>query len=117
MRLLLAKNPAGWAELLTMIDGERRPVLLAINARIADGRDPSWLWDVEFERLRGRKVVAAGERAADLAVRLHYAEVDVRGLARRRDRPAPHVSIEPAVDLLANYTVFADLMRQLRRSA
>jgi UDP-N-acetylmuramyl tripeptide synthase len=116
VRLLLAKNPAGWHELLTMIDGESRPVLLAINARIADGRDPSWLWDVEFERLRGRKVIAAGERAADLAVRLHYAEVacevwdgDILEGLRTLD--------EPEVDVLANYTVFADLARQLRTPA
>jgi UDP-N-acetylmuramyl tripeptide synthase len=99
-----------------MIDGESRPVLLAINARIADGRDPSWLWDVEFERLRGRKVIAAGERAADLAVRLHYAEVacevwdgDILEGLRTLD--------EPEVDVLANYTVFADLARQLRTPA
>ena len=44
--------------------------------RIADGLDTSWLWDVPFERLRGRTVVATGERCRDLAVRLRYAEVD-----------------------------------------
>ena len=54
------------------------PVVVAINARIADGKDPSWLWDVPFERLRGRLVVATGERSRDLAVRLHYAEVEHR---------------------------------------
>ncbi len=99
-----------------MIDGETRPVLLAINARIADGRDPSWLWDVEFERLKGRKVIAAGERAADLAVRLHYAEVDCEvwnGDVLDRLRTID----EPEVDVLANYTVFADLVRNLRKSA
>jgi UDP-N-acetylmuramyl tripeptide synthase len=109
-RLLLAKNPAGWGELLTMIDRDDRPLVLAINARIADGRDPSWLWDVEFERLRGRRVVAAGERAADLAVRLRYAEVEcdvwdgpiLEGLERFE---------APEVDVVANYTVFADVVR------
>jgi UDP-N-acetylmuramyl tripeptide synthase len=119
VRLLLAKNPAGWHELLTMIDGEDRPVLLAINARIADGRDPSWLWDVEFEKLRGRKVIAAGERAADLAVRLHYAEVDCEvwngDVLERLHRL--RADEYPALDVLANYTVFADLTRQLKRSA
>src|SRR5439155_1441465 len=52
------------------------PVVVGINARIADGRDPSWLWDVPFERLAGRFVVATGERGRDLAVRLHYAEIE-----------------------------------------
>ncbi|MEY2403769.1 MAG: hypothetical protein QOD38_1320 [Acidimicrobiaceae bacterium] len=115
-RLLLAKNPAGWGELLTMIEGDDRPLVLAINARIADGRDPSWLWDVEFERLQGRTVVAAGERAADLAVRLRYAEVvcDVwddsilDGIERLG---------VPEVDVVANYTVFADVVRAVSARA
>ncbi len=77
-RLLLAKNPAGWQEVLDVIRPAPAPVVVAINARTADGRDPSWLWDVAFEALAGRAVVAAGERGRDLAVRLHYAEVDHR---------------------------------------
>ncbi len=76
VRLLLAKNPAGWSEALDLIRPAPVPVVVGINARVADGRDPSWLWDVPFERLRGRLVVACGERARDLAVRLRYAEVD-----------------------------------------
>jgi UDP-N-acetylmuramyl tripeptide synthase len=115
-RLLLAKNPAGWGELLTMIEHDERPLVLAINARIADGRDPSWLWDVEFERLQGRRVVAAGERAADLAVRLRYAEVEcdvwdgsiLEGLERFD---------APEVDIVANYTVFADIVRAIGSNA
>lgn len=112
-RLLLAKNPAGWAELLALIEGNGRPLVLAINARIADGRDPSWLWDVEYEALRGRQVIAAGDRASDLAVRLHYAEVPCEvwhgPVAERLRR---HDAAE--VDVLANYTAFADLVRELR---
>ena len=51
-RLLLAKNPAGWAQVLDLLDeGPPRPVVVAVNAREADGRDVSWLWDVPFERL------------------------------------------------------------------
>jgi UDP-N-acetylmuramyl tripeptide synthase len=109
-RLLLAKNPAGWAELLAMIEGEDRPLILGINARIADGRDPSWLWDVEYERLRGRRVIAAGERAADLAVRLRYAEVDCVVW----DEPIAaglRTFDAPEADVIANYTCFADVVR------
>ena len=80
------------------------PVVVGINARIADGRDPSWLWDVPFERLRGRLVVATGERGRDLAVRLRYAEVEHETCAD------PLVAVRelgaPAVDLAANYTAF-----------
>ena len=75
VRLLLAKNPAGWAATLDLLCGESTPVVIAVNARQADGRDTSWLYDVDFERLAGTRVVVTGERAADLAVRLTYAEV------------------------------------------
>ncbi len=75
-RLMLAKNPAGWAELLTLVSTESSPVVVGINARTADGTDPSWLWDVPFELLSGRPVVATGERCFDLGVRLRHAGIE-----------------------------------------
>ncbi len=78
-RLLLAKNPAGWLEVFDMLAPPPGPVVVVINARIADGRDPSWLWDVPFEAPgRPGRVAASGERSRDLAVRLDYAEVEHR---------------------------------------
>lgn len=75
IRLLLAKNPAGWAAVLDLLFSEFVPVVIAINARQADGRDTSWLYDVPFERLAGGAVVVTGERSPDLSVRLSYAEI------------------------------------------
>ena len=72
---MLAKNPAGWDELLDLVAGSDAPLVVSINARIADGADPSWLWDVPYERLAGRAVVATGDRFRDLSVRLHYGGV------------------------------------------
>ena len=112
-RLLLAKNPAGWAEIFDLLSPAPAPVVVAINARVADGRDPSWLWDVPFERLAGRHVVATGERCRDLAVRLRYAEVDhetVPDLAGAVARGATHTTAAP-VDVVANYTSFQSLRR------
>ena len=83
-RLMLAKNPAGWDELLDLVAGSDAPLVVSINARIADGADPSWLWDVPYERLAGRAVVATGERYRDLSVRLHYAGVAHASRARAR---------------------------------
>jgi hypothetical protein len=114
VRMLLAKNPAGWMELLDLLAGGSRPLVVAINARIADGQDPSWLWDVPFERLAGRRVVASGARCWDLAVRLTYANV-------------PHITTpnlpgaivaagEPVVDFAGNYTAFQDLRAHMRRA-
>ena len=106
VRLLLAKNPAGWAETLDLVRPAPMPVVVGINARIADGRDPSWLWDVPFERLGGRLVIATGERGRDLAVRLRYAEVEHRFVAGYRE--AVRAAGAPDIDLAANYTSFQD---------
>jgi lipid II isoglutaminyl synthase (glutamine-hydrolysing) len=110
-RLLLAKNPAGWAEVFDMLLPPPSPVVVAINARTADGHDPSWLWDVPFELLRGRRVVATGERGLDLAVRLHYAEVDHVRVATPRE--AVRAAGAPEVDVVANYTAFHQFLAQL----
>ncbi|WP_206785365.1 Mur ligase family protein [Amycolatopsis sp. MtRt-6] len=110
VRLMLAKNPAGWVETLRVLD-EDTPVVVAVNAQEADGRDLSWLWDVHFERLRGRQVVVTGERGADLSVRLCYAEV------AHWAEPDPVAAIDAlppgAVELVANYTAFRDLVGKL----
>ncbi|MDT7745736.1 MAG: hypothetical protein QOE59_4814 [Actinomycetota bacterium] len=110
-RLLLAKNPAGWAQVLDLLEeGPPRPVVVAVNSREADGRDVSWLWDVEFERLAGHPLVAAGERAADLSVRLAYA-----GLGHRLAVDAVTATRDTLgeVDLIGNYTAFHDAARAL----
>ncbi|MCU4186951.1 MurT ligase domain-containing protein [Acidiferrimicrobium sp. IK] len=124
-RLLLSKNPAGWLEVFDMLAPPPGPVVVAINARIADGKDPSWLWDVPFELLAGRRVVATGERSADLAVRLHYAEVDhvrvpdvmqaVHEAARHAAEvfAGPGAQGRPAIDVVANYTPFQELRQRL----
>lgn len=117
VRMLLAKNPAGWQEAIDMVSPPPTPVVTAINARIADGRDPSWLWDVPYERLRDRFVVATGERRHDLAVRLRYADVehavadDLVGAVRLAVERTQHTE----VDLIANYTAFQDYLDEVGR--
>jgi UDP-N-acetylmuramyl tripeptide synthase len=75
--LLLIKNPAGANEAIrTLEDGGVPPTLvIALNDEIADGRDVSWIWDVDFEPLleRAGRIVASGERAAELGLRFTYA--------------------------------------------
>ncbi|MFI5611571.1 MurT ligase domain-containing protein [Amycolatopsis sp. NPDC051903] len=110
VRMLLAKNPAGWHETLPLLD-PRTPVVIAVNSGEADGRDTSWLWDVPFEQLRGRPVVAAGERATDVAVRLTYAEV--RHTLCRRPLAAVAALPPGPVELVANYTAFRCAQHQL----
>ena len=105
-RLLLAKNPAGWAEALPL--AQSATVVLAIDSAAADGRDVSWLWDVEYEQLAGRTVVATGPRAQDLAVRLAYAGVEFRAVPDLAQALAGHP--EP-VDVIATYTPFQRLRK------
>ena len=110
-RVLLAKNPAGWSEVLSWLDQRDNGVVLAVNAHVADGRDTSWLWDAPFEQLRGRTVAAAGERALDLAVRLDYDGVDCIV------EPDPIAAAARVggdeVDIVASYTQFTALTRRL----
>lgn len=79
LRILLAKNPTGWNEVLrTIYNGnEARHVLMMLNDNIADGRDVSWIWDVDFEYIVDRTgtLTVTGIRALDLALRLKYAGV------------------------------------------
>jgi UDP-N-acetylmuramyl tripeptide synthase len=114
-RLLLAKNPAGWAELLELLADRADPLAIVINSRIADGQDVSWLWDVPFERLAAegngpnRPVVASGERCGAMSVRLHYA-----GIAHTVE-PDPEralAGLPPGpIDVAATYTAFSELRR------
>ncbi|MHB8262592.1 MAG: MurT ligase domain-containing protein [Acidimicrobiales bacterium] len=78
VRMMLAKNPAGWQEMLDLLATGAGPVVIGINAKIADGLDPSWLWDVPFESLSGRPVIATGQRCLDMSVRLSYAGIKHR---------------------------------------
>jgi UDP-N-acetylmuramyl tripeptide synthase len=113
-RLLLAKNPAGWQEALSMVDKTAAGVVISVNGQVPDGEDLSWLWDVRFEHFGGTSVVAAGERGTDLAVRLGYAEVEH---ALIHDTVAAIDSCPPGhVEVIANYTAFLQLQRALERS-
>jgi UDP-N-acetylmuramyl tripeptide synthase len=107
LHLLLAKNPAGWTETLPLL-ADATALLLALNAQEADGRDTSWVWDVPFETLPVRPTVVSGERAADLGLRLSYAE---REHCTEPDLLAALDLLPPGdVSVVANYTAFLRLL-------
>jgi len=99
----LTKNPASWTEALRGVDSNN--VVLILNARQVDGIDTSWLWDVSYESLKGKKVVVCGERGLDMAYRLH-----VEGIKNALvDTFEEAMSAFPAgsrVSVLAAYTAF-----------
>jgi lipid II isoglutaminyl synthase (glutamine-hydrolysing) len=112
-RILLAKNPAGWQEALSMVNKHAAGVVISVNGQVPDGEDLSWLWDVRFEHFEETAVVAAGERGTDLAVRLGYAGVDHTLV---HDTLAAIASCPPGpVEVVANYTAFLQLSRALAR--
>jgi UDP-N-acetylmuramyl tripeptide synthase len=93
--VLLIKNPAGANEVVRTLvaGGSPRLLLVALNDEIADGRDVSWIWDVDFEPLLEglERLIATGERAAELALRFKYA-----GLPEHTIEVVP--SLEAALD-------------------
>lgn len=116
VRLLLAKNPAGWQESMSMFNPNADSVILAVNGQIPDGEDLSWLWDVDFTAVKeyalaGGPVIACGERVADLSVRLTYAGIPHEVV----DTPAQAVARcqDGTVEGLLNYTAFRDYYREL----
>ena len=115
IRLLLAKNPAGWQEALSMVDRSADGLVIATNGQVADGIDMSWLWDVKFEGFNGLSVKAAGERGTDLAVRLVYADISHELIPDPLDALA--ACPEGRIEVLANYTAFRDLKKALSKEA
>jgi UDP-N-acetylmuramyl tripeptide synthase len=93
--MLLIKNPAGANEAIrTLVEGAAsRVAVIALNDGIADGRDVSWIWDVDFEPLLDGldRLVASGSRAAELALRFAYGGFD-------RDRIEVVPSLDAALD-------------------
>jgi UDP-N-acetylmuramyl tripeptide synthase len=121
--LLLIKNPAGANEVVRTLEQAGAPALLliALNDAIADGQDVSWIWDVDFEPLLARtdRLIAAGERAAELAVRCVYGGLDEAALEVQPDlKRALDLGLEltsPGGELvvLPTYTAMLALQRIL----
>jgi UDP-N-acetylmuramyl tripeptide synthase len=123
LSILLIKNPAGANEVLRTLRLEAKEdeldLLLALNDRIADGRDVSWIWDADFELLTGvvRKVICTGTRAAEMALRLKYAgwpagviEIET-GLEGALDRAL--ASANQRLFAMPTYTALLDLRKLL----
>lgn len=79
VELMLVKNPSGFRLSLASFNPENTATMIAVNDNYADGRDMSWLWDVDFTTLAATGVAAvSGTRGYDMALRLQYDEVDVQ---------------------------------------
>lgn len=126
VQVLLAKNPAGANQSIRAItaSGEPFDLVVFLNDNIADGRDISWIWDVDFERLSGhlRSLTVSGRRAWDMALRLKYAGLAPRPEVDHDTRSALRSAIERApeggrVYVLPTYTAMLDVRNILGRWA
>jgi UDP-N-acetylmuramyl tripeptide synthase len=116
--LLLIKNPAGANEVVRTLETGVPPVLVvALNDAIADGQDVSWIWDVDFEPLLDRVglVIAAGDRAAELGLRMEYGGLPagrlevIPSLERALDRGLSLVEAGTELVVLPTYTAMLAL--------
>jgi UDP-N-acetylmuramyl tripeptide synthase len=123
LSILLIKNPAGANEVLRTLlleaGAEGLDLWIALNDGIADGRDVSWIWDADFELLAGavRRVVCAGTRAPEMALRLKYAGWPVDSIEVEADIEASlDVAVAAsrgAVFALPTYTALLELRKLL----
>jgi lipid II isoglutaminyl synthase (glutamine-hydrolysing) len=114
VRLLLSKNPASWQESVDIIEASDDALVFDITARgDLNARDTSFVWEAPLERLAGRRVIATGVRAHDIALRLEVAGLEVTAI------PDPFEAIRACppgpVTVATNYPAFLELRDALPR--
>jgi lipid II isoglutaminyl synthase (glutamine-hydrolysing) len=127
IKLILVKNPTGFNQVLSYLLTEEKNMQLAflINDNIADGTDISWLWDVDFEKLKEINektdcVYASGVRAEDMAVRLKYAGIYAnkinieKNYAKLIEAAISDKSSVSSLYILPTYTAMLDVRKVLK---
>jgi len=119
VELVLVKNPASFTQALASYGSSKTNLTIAINDNIADGRDVSWLWDVNFEPLASQKVaMTSGSRAADMALRLRYDDINVGKIEPDLIKALGSLNIQSGEHvILATYTAMLRLYAKLSKSA
>ena len=115
IELILVKNPSGFRLALLSFARSQAAMMIAINDNYADGRDMSWLWDVDFSKIKAVSTVS-GIRAYDMALRLQYDEVPVEkvepNLAKALDYFIDNNPDEPK-QIFCSYTAMTTLRKLL----
>jgi len=117
--LLLSKNPTGFNQSIQgILEKDKNPnVLLLLNDKIPDGRDVSWIWDVEFEELKkSKQITISGDRAYDMALRIKYADLHSDVLENTSDALDNAISTmkpEETLYVLATYSAMLETRKIL----
>ncbi|MCR5088864.1 MAG: MurT ligase domain-containing protein [Oscillospiraceae bacterium] len=124
-RLMLVKNPAGCNQVIEFLENITGRFLLVIclNDRAADGKDVSWIWDADFEKLAGIQdrfagVIVSGDRTGDMHVRMKYAGIDASLLSEERDYEKLVTRLSETdlpVFIMPTYTAMLDLRAAIVR--
>ncbi len=118
LELVLVKNPGGFRLGLSSFDPEGYATMIAINDNYADGRDMSWLWDVDFESLRPGISHVTGIRAYDMSLRLQYDEVEVGSVDTNIAQAIKHFiasNTGKPKRIYCSYTAMLSLRRELSK--
>ncbi len=127
VEVFLGKNPAGLNQVLStlLLDASRHTALFVLNDGIADGRDISWVWDADFEMAAGKldRVITSGTRAAEMALRLKYAEWDEKTIevdpeiARALERAITLTQPGDCLTIVPTYTAMLTVRELLAKRA
>ncbi len=121
VRIILIKNPAGAEEAIASVLPDKEPVSIGVllNDNVGDGTDVSWIYDVEFEKLRKmncRQFLVGGTRAFDMAVRMKTAGFDNLAVCGQYDALLSEIQkIEGRVYLFVTYSAMIGFRRHLHR--
>lgn len=125
--ILLIKNPTGTTQVLQILKNELRKddqLILALNDKLADGTDVSWIWDADFEILNTMnsypQIICSGTRSEDMALRLKYAGIDQNTISIKK-------SLKEALEgskrqengrlfILPTYTALLELQKNLTQA-
>ena len=126
LRMILIKNPAGCNQVLNFLSGIREPSVFAVclNDRAQDGKDVSWIWDVDFERIAAMgdkltEILDSGIRADDMAMRFKYAGVPVEKLRVIKDYGAlveACIAQKQPVYIMPTYTAMLELREKISKT-
>jgi len=119
LQLVLVKNPASFRQTLASYLTDDLQTMIVINDNYADSRDVSWLWDVDFTPLQGRSIAyTSGSRAADMALRLSYSDINVDTIEPNIDTAlAAFCQQDGRKVIAATYTAMMHLYDQLSQKA
>jgi UDP-N-acetylmuramyl tripeptide synthase len=119
LQLNLVKNPASFRQGLASYFQPDIATMIAINDGLADSRDMSWLWDVDFSTLQGTTVaLTTGSRAADIALRLRYDDIAVAAVEPDIEKALRMLCSQPGDKVVfASYTAMLRVHRLLERKA